>query len=136
MTSDTAGAAVASEFTASLAAAWNQHDMTAFASLFHDDAAFVNVAGTCMRGREEIERAHAAPRVPGSPAIRFLQAPAFAPRRVQIRRIWCGWALAASWAEDAGRAAGMPRRQAHGEITAARRAPLALRGDRSTAIGY
>jgi uncharacterized protein (TIGR02246 family) len=60
MTSDTAGAAVASEFTASLAAAWNRHDMTGFASLFHDDAAFVNVAGTYMRGREEIERVHAA----------------------------------------------------------------------------
>jgi uncharacterized protein (TIGR02246 family) len=60
MTSDTAGAAAAGEFAASLAAAWNRHDMTAFASLFHDDAAFVNVAGTCMRGREEIERVHAA----------------------------------------------------------------------------
>jgi uncharacterized protein (TIGR02246 family) len=60
MASNTAGAAVASEFTAMLAVAWNRHDMTAFASLFHDDAAFVNVAGTCMRGREEIERVHAA----------------------------------------------------------------------------
>jgi uncharacterized protein (TIGR02246 family) len=51
---------VASELVASLAAAWNQHDMQAFGSLFHDDAAFVNVAGMYLRGREEIERAHAA----------------------------------------------------------------------------
>lgn len=34
--------------------------MAAFAKLFHDDATFVNVAGACMRGREEIQRAHAA----------------------------------------------------------------------------
>jgi uncharacterized protein (TIGR02246 family) len=29
------------------------------AGLFHDDAAFVNVAGAYMRGRGEIERTHA-----------------------------------------------------------------------------
>jgi len=51
---------VASALVAGLAAAWNQHDMQAFGSLFHDDAAFVNVAGVYLRGREEIERAHAA----------------------------------------------------------------------------
>jgi uncharacterized protein (TIGR02246 family) len=50
---------VAAELTSGLAAAWNQHDMRAFASLFHDDAAFVNVAGAYMRGHEEIERIHA-----------------------------------------------------------------------------
>jgi len=30
------------------------------AGLFHDDAAFVNVAGVCLHGRGEIERTHAA----------------------------------------------------------------------------
>jgi len=34
--------------------------MHAFASLFHDAAAFVNVAGGYLRGRGEIEQAHAA----------------------------------------------------------------------------
>jgi uncharacterized protein (TIGR02246 family) len=33
--------------------------MTGFAGLFHDDAAFVNVAGRYLRGREEIGRVHA-----------------------------------------------------------------------------
>ena len=51
---------VASDLVASMAAAWNRHDMQAFASLFHDDAAFVNVVGMHLRGREEIERTHAA----------------------------------------------------------------------------
>lgn len=59
MASDKAGAAVARKLTASLAAAWNRHDMAAFAGLFHDDAAFVNVAGRYLHGREEIERVHA-----------------------------------------------------------------------------
>jgi uncharacterized protein (TIGR02246 family) len=52
--------AVAGELTADFAAARNQHDMQALGSLFHEDAAFVNVAGAYMHGREEIERAHAA----------------------------------------------------------------------------
>ena len=51
---------VAGELMAGLAAAWNRHDMHAFASLFHDDAAFVNVAGGYVRGRGEIEQVHAA----------------------------------------------------------------------------
>jgi ketosteroid isomerase-like protein len=51
---------IAGELTTGPAAAWNQHDMHAFASLFHDDAAFVNVAGTYLRGRGEIEQGHAA----------------------------------------------------------------------------
>jgi uncharacterized protein (TIGR02246 family) len=59
MASDSAGE-VAAELTSSLAAAWNQHDMRAFAGLFHDDAAFVNVAGVYLQGRGEIERTHAA----------------------------------------------------------------------------
>jgi uncharacterized protein (TIGR02246 family) len=33
--------------------------MAGFAGLFHDDAAFVNVAGHYLRGREEIGRVHA-----------------------------------------------------------------------------
>ena len=59
MASDSAGE-VAAELTSSLAAAWNQHDMRAFADLFHDDATFVNVAGAYLHGRGEIERTHAA----------------------------------------------------------------------------
>jgi len=51
MASDSAGE-VAAELISSLAAA--------FAGLFHDDAAFVNVAGVCLHGRGEIERTHAA----------------------------------------------------------------------------
>jgi len=59
METDQAGA-VAGELTADFAAAWNQHDMQALGSLFHEDAAFVNVAGAYMHGRQEIERVHAA----------------------------------------------------------------------------
>jgi len=51
---------VAAELAAGLADAWNHHDMPAFAGLFHDDAAFVNVAGAYLHGRGEIERTHAA----------------------------------------------------------------------------
>ena len=51
---------VAAELTSSRGAAWNQHGMPAFAGLFHDDAAFVNVAGAYLHGRDEIERTHAA----------------------------------------------------------------------------
>jgi uncharacterized protein (TIGR02246 family) len=57
---DAAGSAVAKDIMGSFLAAWNQHDMAAFGRLFHHDAAFVNVAGACMRGREEIERVHGA----------------------------------------------------------------------------
>lgn len=38
--------------------AWNQHDMKALASLFAEDADFVNVAGVWWKGRREIEQAH------------------------------------------------------------------------------
>jgi uncharacterized protein (TIGR02246 family) len=51
---------IAGDFSAKLVAAWNAHDMSAFASLFWDDAAFVNVIGMYMHGREEIERHHEA----------------------------------------------------------------------------
>jgi uncharacterized protein (TIGR02246 family) len=50
---------VAAELTAGLVDAWNKHDMRAFAGLFHEDAAFVNVAGAYLHGRGEIERTHA-----------------------------------------------------------------------------
>ena len=50
---------VADQLLAGMAAAWNVHDMAAFAGLFHQDAAFVNVNGTYARGRAEIERLHA-----------------------------------------------------------------------------
>ena len=44
---------------AALTAAWNRHDMAAFAALFAEDAHFVNVVGTWWKGRAEIEAAHA-----------------------------------------------------------------------------
>ena len=38
---------------------WNSHDMAQFASLFADDADFVNVVGMWWKNRQEIEKAHA-----------------------------------------------------------------------------
>jgi uncharacterized protein (TIGR02246 family) len=49
---------VSNEISAALTTAWNQHDMKAFASLFHVDAAFVNIRGLYLRGRDEIEQHH------------------------------------------------------------------------------
>lgn len=43
---------------AAFAAAWNQHDMDAFAGLFAADAEFVNVVGMWWKGRAEIKAAH------------------------------------------------------------------------------
>jgi uncharacterized protein (TIGR02246 family) len=40
--------------------AWNRHDMGDFATLFADDANFVNVVGVWWKNRTEIERAHRA----------------------------------------------------------------------------
>jgi uncharacterized protein (TIGR02246 family) len=40
--------------------AWNTHDMRRFAARFAEDADFVNVAGSWMRGRDDIEAKHAA----------------------------------------------------------------------------
>jgi uncharacterized protein (TIGR02246 family) len=40
------------------AAAWNAHDMDAFAALFHPDASFVNRFGTYWRGIEAIVAGH------------------------------------------------------------------------------
>jgi uncharacterized protein (TIGR02246 family) len=51
---------VAGELAAGFARAWNGHDMDEFARLFHEDAAFVSVRGTYLRGQEEIRRHHAA----------------------------------------------------------------------------
>lgn len=39
--------------------AWNRHDMDAFASLFAEDAEFVNVVGLWWKGRARIRDAHA-----------------------------------------------------------------------------
>jgi uncharacterized protein (TIGR02246 family) len=39
-------------------AAWNGHDMTAFGSLFHEDATFVNRFGHFVRGIDEIIAMH------------------------------------------------------------------------------
>ena len=49
---------VAGEIASGFAGAWNEHDMSALGQVFHHDATFVNVIGTCMRGREDIERGH------------------------------------------------------------------------------
>ena len=40
--------------------AWNAHDMKAFATLFRDDAEFVNVYGMWWTGRERIQAEHEA----------------------------------------------------------------------------
>jgi uncharacterized protein (TIGR02246 family) len=50
--------AVSDEISVALTTAWNQHDMKAFTSLFHVDAAFVNIRGVYLRGRDEIEQHH------------------------------------------------------------------------------
>jgi uncharacterized protein (TIGR02246 family) len=52
------GAQVTRELAAGFAAAWNQHDMAALGRQFHDDAIFVSMTGSYMRGRAEIERQH------------------------------------------------------------------------------
>jgi len=49
---------VSSEISAGLTSAWNQHDMKAFGRVFHVDAAFVNIRGRYLRGRDEIEQQH------------------------------------------------------------------------------
>lgn len=46
--------------TSRFEAAWNAHDMDAFAALFHPDATFVNRFGTYWRGVEAIVSAHRA----------------------------------------------------------------------------
>lgn len=40
--------------------AWNAHDMSAFASLFHDDGVWVLWTGSVWKGRRAIEEGHAA----------------------------------------------------------------------------
>ena len=40
--------------------AWNRHDMKAGATLFTEDADFINVNGSHWKGRDEIEKKHAA----------------------------------------------------------------------------
>jgi uncharacterized protein (TIGR02246 family) len=51
--------AAAGEVAAGFAATWNRHDMEEFGRLFHEDASFVNVVGMHMRGRAQIQQAHA-----------------------------------------------------------------------------
>jgi uncharacterized protein (TIGR02246 family) len=41
------------------AEAWNRHDVKAWMSLFSEDADFVNIMGTALLGRPEIEQRHA-----------------------------------------------------------------------------
>jgi uncharacterized protein (TIGR02246 family) len=59
MNAKTDGMAAARKLAAGLSLAWNRHDMAAFAALFHDNAAFVNVSGRYVRGPAQIERMHA-----------------------------------------------------------------------------
>jgi uncharacterized protein (TIGR02246 family) len=47
------------EIPALFARAWNDRDPDALASLFDEDAEFVNVTGLCWHGRESIRKAHA-----------------------------------------------------------------------------
>jgi uncharacterized protein (TIGR02246 family) len=60
MTDERAHGQTAGDFATKLSEAWNVHDMQAFADLFHDDAAFVNVNGTYAHGRHEIRKHHEA----------------------------------------------------------------------------
>jgi uncharacterized protein (TIGR02246 family) len=41
------------------AEAWNQHDAKAWVAAFSEDAEFINILGTSLQGRAEIERRHA-----------------------------------------------------------------------------
>ncbi|MBA2303237.1 MAG: SgcJ/EcaC family oxidoreductase [Acidobacteria bacterium] len=47
------------DFPAWFARAWNDRDPDALASLFDEDAEFVNVTGVCWHDRESIRKAHA-----------------------------------------------------------------------------
>jgi uncharacterized protein (TIGR02246 family) len=47
------------ETVANLVAAWNIHDVHAFAATFAEDADFTNVAGTHARGRANVKAFHA-----------------------------------------------------------------------------
>jgi len=60
MSDELAHGQIAGDFATKLSEAWNVHDMQAFADLFHDDAAFVNVNGTYAHGRHEIRKHHEA----------------------------------------------------------------------------
>ena len=51
---------VAEKLASDFVDSWNLHDMVRFAQLFHTDASFVNVIGQLMKGRDEIEKIHAA----------------------------------------------------------------------------
>jgi uncharacterized protein (TIGR02246 family) len=48
----------AEDAPAAFQSAWNAHDMTAFAALFHPDATFVNRFAHYVRGRDEIVALH------------------------------------------------------------------------------
>ena len=48
----------AEDVPAAFQSAWNAHDMTAFAALFHRDATFVNRFAHYVRGRDEIVALH------------------------------------------------------------------------------
>lgn len=49
---------VAEKITHQFIHSWNKHDMKALASIFAEDANFVNVVGMWWKSREEIQKAH------------------------------------------------------------------------------
>ena len=51
---------VAENLSLAFVDSWNHHDMACFSELFHSDASFVNVIGLLMKGKDEIEKIHAA----------------------------------------------------------------------------
>ena len=53
---------IAGELVVGFADAWNRNDMDTLARVFHEDAGFVDVCGTYVKGSEEIGRRHAAER--------------------------------------------------------------------------
>lgn len=63
------------------AEAWNARDARALASLFAEDADFVNVVGLWWQNRDDIERAHA------YGLSTFFRESMISARRVRVRRI-------------------------------------------------
>ncbi|MBO9401161.1 SgcJ/EcaC family oxidoreductase [Shimia sp. R9_3] len=63
------------------AKAWNARDAHALASLFVEDADFVNVVGLWWHNRDDIERAH------HYGLTTFFQSSEISPRRIKVRQV-------------------------------------------------
>jgi uncharacterized protein (TIGR02246 family) len=61
-TEQTCESGIAAELVAGFADAWNRNDTDALARVFHEDAGFVDIRGTYVKGSEQIGRRHAAER--------------------------------------------------------------------------